>query len=194
MRYDAEQKQRTRARILTEAAKAVRASGPHKVGVAEVMARAGLTHGGFYAHFKSKDALLAATIARMFEAPLETLDALAAERPAREALAGYVRFYLSAAHRDAHDAGCPLPGLVSESPRLSQTGRASFEAGVTALQARLASLMHEAGSSEPEAAARSMLSELLGALSVARAMSDVGKSDAVMAASRQAILARLDPE
>ena len=57
MRYDSEHKERTRARVLKEAAKAIRAEGPHRVGVAAMMAKAGLTHGGFYAHFVSKDDL-----------------------------------------------------------------------------------------------------------------------------------------
>jgi len=67
MRYDAEHKQKTRERVLDEAAKAIRAEGPHRVGVAGIMAKAGLTHGGFYAHFASKDELVLAAIGRMFE-------------------------------------------------------------------------------------------------------------------------------
>ena len=66
MRYDAEHKQRTRERVLKEAAKAIRRDGPHKVSVAAVMAKAGLTHGGFYAHFGSRDELIAEGVAQMF--------------------------------------------------------------------------------------------------------------------------------
>ena len=66
MRYDAEHKSKTRQRVLKEAAKAIRAEGPHQISVASVMAEAGLTHGGFYAHFASKDDLVAAAIDQMF--------------------------------------------------------------------------------------------------------------------------------
>src|SRR5262249_17331392 len=68
MRYDDNHKERTRARVLTEAAAAFRSKGVERVGVAEVMAGAGLTHGGFYAHFKSKDELVAHAVTHMFDA------------------------------------------------------------------------------------------------------------------------------
>ena len=67
MRYDNEHKQKTRAKVLQAAARALRSEGPERVGVAAVMAEAGLTHGGFYAHFKSKDELIAAAIGHMFD-------------------------------------------------------------------------------------------------------------------------------
>ena len=67
MRYDAEHKRKTRLRVLDEAAMAIREEGPHRLGVAGVMARAGLTHGGFYAHFPSKEAFVSEAIAHMFE-------------------------------------------------------------------------------------------------------------------------------
>ena len=67
MRYDAEHKAKTREKVLVEAAKAIRRDGPHNVGVAEVMAKAGLTHGGFYAHFASKNELITEAIGQMFK-------------------------------------------------------------------------------------------------------------------------------
>ena len=67
MRYDAEHKQRTREKVLKAAAKVIRAKGPDRIGVAEVMADVGLTHGGFYAHFESKDDLVSAAIEKMLE-------------------------------------------------------------------------------------------------------------------------------
>src|ERR1700761_1669180 len=66
MRYGPDHKQQTRERVLTEAAKAIRAEGPHQIAVAGVMAKAGLTQGGFYAHFASKDDLVASTVDYMF--------------------------------------------------------------------------------------------------------------------------------
>ncbi len=67
MRYDPGHKNETRDRVLKAAARSMRTDGPHKLGVAAVMAEAGLTHGGFYAHFPSRDALVIATVERLFE-------------------------------------------------------------------------------------------------------------------------------
>jgi AcrR family transcriptional regulator len=117
MRYDAEHKARTRTTLLAEAAKAIRSEGPHKVGVAEIMARAGLTHGGFYAHFESKDALIAAAIATMFKESLVAFErGTSGPGPAR-ALDAYISTYLSERHRDARETGCPLAALAADVPR-----------------------------------------------------------------------------
>ena len=80
MRYDSEHKERTRARVVKEAAKAIRAEGPHRAGVAGIMAKAGLTHGGFYAHFVSKDDLVVAAMSQMFDEASVKFDRLTAGR------------------------------------------------------------------------------------------------------------------
>ena len=100
MRYDADHKEKTRERVLREAAKAIRAEGPHQIAVAGVMAKAGLTHGGFYAHFASKDDLVAATIDQMFAEGAARLTREAKDRPPAEALARLYRL-LSVARRTA---------------------------------------------------------------------------------------------
>ena len=107
MRYDAEHKARTRERVLKEAVKAIRASGPGRLGVAGVMQSAGLTHGGFYAHFESKDDLVMAAVAEMFGGAHGAFERRTEGLQPRDALRDYVRFYLSRAHRDARDGGCP---------------------------------------------------------------------------------------
>jgi len=101
MRYDAEHKQKTREKVLKAAAKAIRADGPHRVGVADVMSKAGLTHGGFYAHFTSKDDLIAAAIEQMFDESRIRMARETEDKPPREALRSYIDFYLSSGHRDA---------------------------------------------------------------------------------------------
>src|ERR1700754_2740159 len=107
MRYGEDHKEQTRARVLQEAAREIRAKGPDGIGVAAIMARAGLTHGGFYAHFKSKDALVAAALDTMFEDMRARFERRASDADPRTALRAYVDFYLSAMHRDARDRGCP---------------------------------------------------------------------------------------
>jgi TetR/AcrR family transcriptional repressor of nem operon len=194
MRYDGEHKAKTRERVLKEAARAIRAQGPHRVGVAEVMAKAGLTHGGFYAHFASKDALIAASIGQMFTEgagrfAMETQGVAPAE-----GLSRYVDFYLSARHRDSRGAGCPLPYLSADIPRLSGEAREAFAAGVEGLRARLAAHLAMIGRPDPEDEAGSMLAELVGALCLARAEPDPARSDAILSRSRAALKTRLGLE
>jgi TetR/AcrR family transcriptional repressor of nem operon len=192
MRYDAEHKAQTRERVLTEAVKAIRADGPHRVGVAGVMAKAGLTHGGFYAHFASKDDLVLAAIEQMFAGARGMFDTRTKDLAPREALQAYVRFYLSRAHRDAREVGCPLPVLSSDLPRMGDPVRERFAEGVARLTGSIADKLAELGRPEPEMLASSALSEMIGALSLARAIADPEQSDAVLLRSINAIFSRLD--
>ena len=127
MRYDAEHKQKTRSKVLEVAAKAIRSDGPDRIGVAGVMAEAGLTHGGFYAHFKSKDELVAAAIEQMFEESRARVAHEMEGHPPAEGLANYIDFYLSKKHRDARGAGCPMAALSSDLPRLPEQTRALLD-------------------------------------------------------------------
>jgi TetR/AcrR family transcriptional regulator, transcriptional repressor for nem operon len=191
MRYDGEHKQRTRDRVLKEAAKAIRANGPHRVGVAEVMARAGLTHGGFYAHFDSKDALIAAAIDTMFASAGERWQRETADRAPAEALDAYVDFYLSMAHRDARGGGCPIAALAADLPRLTPTCRASFAAGVDRLSSRIAEKLEALGREDAQATGRSVVAELVGALSFARIEPEREAAEAMLAQSRRMVKRRL---
>ena len=191
MRYDAEHKQRTRAKVLKEAARAIRNEGPHRVGVAEVMSKAGLTHGGFYAHFNSKDDLVVAAIAQMFDEALAVFAHLTAGKAAAAALAAYVDFYLSPRHRDAQATGCPLPALAADLPRLDRTARAGFTRGAESLTTALARLIADLGQPDPAALASSALAEMVGAVCLARALSDPRRSNDVLKLSRDALKHRL---
>ena len=194
MRYDAEHKQKTHLRVVKVAAKAIRAEGPHRIGVAGVMAQAGLTHGGFYAHFRSKDDLVAAAVGHMFEESRARLLQETQDRAPRAALRAYIDFYLSPAHRDARNKGCPIAALASDLPRLKAPVREQFAAGARRLTQAFAQLLAQVGHADAEAAARSMLAELLGALSLARVEADVERSDAILADSRRALKHRLQLE
>jgi len=190
MRYDSEHKQRTRQKVLKAAAKAIRAQGPHRVGVAAVMGKAGLTHGGFYAHFDSKDALVAAAIGQMFEETRSNWEHLTQGKSPAEALNAYVDFYLSITHRDAVSAGCPIPILAPELRRLSRSARAEFAAGVGRLTERLGEQLERLGVANPQDEATSMLAEMVGALALARAEPDNERSESILNASRQRLKAR----
>jgi TetR/AcrR family transcriptional repressor of nem operon len=167
MRYEPDHKQRTHEKILKAAAKAIRAHGPHRVGVAQVMGKVGLTHGGFYAHFRSKDALIAAAIRQMFDEALDTWAQYTHGKGPAESLHAYVDFYLSPAHRDAVSAGCPIPALAPELRRLTKSCRDAFAGGVSAL------------------------AEMVGALALARAEPNASRSEAILEASKRRIKARI---
>ena len=194
MRYGAEHKQQTRERVLAQAAKAIREDGPHQLGVADVMAKAGLTHGGFYAHFKSRDELVAAAVGQMFidsGAP----KALADEgHTAAEVLNGYLDFYLSARHRDSRITGCPLPYLAADAPRLPEPVRTAFSAGVAGLRGMLGRQLARLGLANASEEAASMLAEMVGALSLARAEPDPTLSDAILDISKRALKRRFKLE
>ena len=191
MRYDAEHKARTRERVLKAAANAIRIEGPSRLGVAGVMQGAGLTHGGFYAHFESRDDLVMAAIAEMFGTARETFQRRTEGLEPREALRTYVRFYLSRAHRDARDSGCPLPVLASDLPRMAEPARACYSEGVARLTGLIQGLLDALGRLDTAALASSALAEMIGALSLSRAVADPGQSDLILARSRAAVLARL---
>ncbi|GAB2784217.1 TetR/AcrR family transcriptional regulator [Dyella kyungheensis] len=194
MRYDAEHKQKTRSKVLEVAAKAIRSDGPDRIGVAGVMAEAGLTHGGFYAHFKSKDELVAAAIEQMFEESRARVAHEMEGHPPAEGLANYIDFYLSKKHRDARGAGCPMAALSSDLPRLPEQTRALFAEGAQHLVESMTEKLAALGFANPQMLARSTVSELVGALSLARAETDAKRSDAILADSRQLLKQRLGLE
>jgi TetR/AcrR family transcriptional repressor of nem operon len=191
MRYDSEHKAKTREKVLVEAARAIRREGPHTVGVAEVMKRAGLTHGGFYAHFASKDDLVAEAIGQMFKESGGRFERETAGRGPAAGLAAYVDFYLSTAHRDSREAGCPLPFLSADAPRLPDASRGRYAEGVAGLTDKIAALLEANGHPDPRAAAGSAVAEMVGALALSRAEPDRERADAILAGSRRAVKQRL---
>lgn len=191
MRYTGEHKQETRRRVLREAARDIRAKGPEGIGVAGIMARAGLTHGGFYAHFKSKDALVAEAIGTMFEDAGTRFDTVTGgkEEP-REALRAYVDFYLSRGHRDARERGCPLPSLSGEIARLDAGTRERFGKGIALLTGRFAEKLERLGATDPAADAGALVAEMVGAVALSRAVADPAQSDAILEGARKSVIGR----
>jgi len=191
MRYAEDHKQTTRAKVLKAASRVIRQNGPDRVAVAGIMAEVGLTHGGFYAHFASKDDLLVQAIGQMFSEARENFAALAEDRPPLEALKSYFDFYLSADHRDRRDSGCPLPALAADLPRLPARSREFYGQGVARLTDLLARRMEAAGCADPVTLATSVLAELVGAVALARAVADPTQSDAILKAARDSIHGRV---
>jgi TetR/AcrR family transcriptional repressor of nem operon len=152
------------------------------------MAKAGLTVGGFYSHFESKEDLVAAAIDQMFTEGRRRKEE--SDRPAAETLAIDIDAYLSAAHRDSREIGCPLSFLAADMPRQSERARERFAAGAASIRGRIARKLSAMGVDDPDAAASSLLSELVGALSLARAEPDPVASDAILERSKAALKGR----
>lgn len=188
MRYSTGHKAETRERVLKEAAKEIRAKGPDNVAVSGIMARAGLTHGGFYAHFPSKDALVKEAIGTMFADARARSDKIDIDGDPRIVLRAYVDFYLSRAHRDGRDRGCPLPTLSGDFARSQPATRERFGKGVEAIAARLAIPLARLGYDDAES--RALLAQLVGGVALARAVGDAALSDKLLADTHSSIVAR----
>ena len=126
MRRTKQAKSETHERIVAAATRRFRAGGIAGVGVADVMGEAGLTHGGFYAHFASKDALVAEACGTGLAQSRERLIRKIQREPVERRLAAFIDLYLSAEHRDHPEAGCVMPTLSGEVARSSQEVRAAF--------------------------------------------------------------------
>jgi TetR/AcrR family transcriptional regulator, transcriptional repressor for nem operon len=192
MRYSETHKAETHKRLLKLAGRALREKGPERLAVAELMGAAGLTHGGFYAHFRSKDALLTEALEWTFEESREKLRHMTEGLPPREALKVYIEHYVSPAHRDKAGAGCPIVALSSHLPRQSRRFRATFDAGVKSLVADLAGWIKAAGIADNESLAAAIVAAMTGAVAVSRAISDKRLSDELLTATRDSIKARLN--
>lgn len=191
MRYDREHKERTRQRILAEAASAIRLQGPDRVGLADIMASLGLTHGGFYAHFRSKDDLVAQAITFMFDETYAWFLGKTEGRPPAEALHSFITAYLSGDHREARGRGCAVASLAGDLPRMPELARARFSEGAERLPAGIARLLQKLERPDPDLLATSVVAEMAGALALARAVSDGRRSDQILEGSRRLIKARL---
>ncbi|HEV7689777.1 MAG TPA: TetR/AcrR family transcriptional regulator [Hyphomonadaceae bacterium] len=184
-RYSSDHKAKTYDAIVAATAQRLRIGGIEGVGVASIMAELGLTHGGFYAHFKSRDALLAAALTRLFDDAVETVGRFEAKYGKEEGLSRYADFYLSPRHRDEMTSGCPIPALAGETRRAAIPVRNAFDAGLERLAERLGKLMPKGG----KKAALALLGEMAGTLSVSRAIGDAKASNEFLAAKRKTVLA-----
>jgi TetR/AcrR family transcriptional repressor of nem operon len=181
MRYDKDHKETTRRRVVETASARFRKDGLDGVGVANLMRDAGLTHGGFYSHFPSKEALIEEAIVSSMEATFANL-CRAAENGGIEE---FIRFYLRPAHRDHPEKGCAAAALGGEIARHSKSTRAAF----TESTRRLISFI-EMRLPKPDAAtARAIFATLMGALQLSRAVSDRDLSEKMLEAGETAALA-----
>lgn len=197
MRYGTEHKANSRQRILQAASQQVRRQGPGKVAVAEVMSAAGLTHGAFYAHFASKEALVAEAVDTMFGDAQRRVGGLAEALAddagdVRAALRDHLASYLSPRHRDEPERGCPLPALSAEMARSNGQARATFVQGLERMTARIDAALARIGRDEPAADARTVVAQMVGAVTLARAVGSGAQSDAILRDNFASLVAKLD--
>ncbi len=180
-----EHKRQTRERIVRTASRAFRAGGVERTGIADLMQQAGLTHGGFYAHFPSKDALVAEACAAGLEESSETLLAVAAKAPPGEELRAIIVNYLSPRHRDAPATGCVVAALAAELSHEPVAVRARFTAALDTYFARLERYLPGIDEHARRDHLRVLFSGMAGALALARAVTDQQESDRILAAARE---------
>lgn len=175
----------SKRRVVTAAARLMREHGPDGVSVAEVMAAAGMTHGGFYSHFPAKDALLAEATESAFAEKLDPIDA-APEGSARlAALLRYLDSYLSTGHVAGLGAGCPIAGLAPELGGASPEVREAMAAGVRRTLETLAAELP--AQSDARAAAIRVLAAAVGTLVLGRAVADPRLAEEIIAAMRRSL-------
>ncbi|MBX9665119.1 TetR/AcrR family transcriptional regulator [Novosphingobium sp.] len=178
----AEQKAATREKILDLAAERLRREGLAGNAVHRLMRDAGLTHGGFYVHFESKEALDIAALERAMESLGNLASKVPADLPRAERRAQMAARYLSRSHRDHPETGCPLAALVSEVPRGGDMFREAYAGAVAgALMGR-----QEVLGPTPPGEDIALLALMMGGLTLARAIPDKDLSDAVLRACRDA--------
>jgi TetR/AcrR family transcriptional repressor of nem operon len=186
MRYPPNHKLTTRRRIVAAASAAFRERGVDGMGVDEIMHRAGLTHGGFYAHFQDKTELVAEACAEAFDAAVVNLRRIArlATPEARARL--LIDSYLSTHHRDNRGSGCLIVAVGADMARLAGAAREGFARGFAVHLERLENALRLApDAAENHDRVTHLMSALVGALLFARATSDVARSDALLASARR---------
>lgn len=180
MRYPAEETAEKHQRILTQAARLFREKGYDGVSVGQIMQATGLTHGPFYNHFASKEALMAESTLHGSEHSRVALDAATASP---EAMRQYVRDYVSAAHRDAPGDGCLLAALAGDA-RKQPAVRPAFTVHLKSIIGKLATHFPWQKKRNRQQEAIVMLSAMVGAVALARAVDDAAFSEEILAAVR----------
>jgi TetR/AcrR family transcriptional repressor of nem operon len=189
MRYSKDHKQATRERILEAAGRRFKRDGIDGAGLATVMSDAGLTNGAFYAHFSSKEDLVANVLAEQLREQRQTLDAEPSDRAGLEA---FVRSYLSPEHRDEFADGCPSAALLDEIARRPTDTRDVFTEEVMGVVDDIASRLNPGDVEAGRADALTVFGLMIGTLQLARTLTDRELSDRILASARETALGLLD--
>jgi TetR/AcrR family transcriptional regulator, transcriptional repressor for nem operon len=190
MRYSKEHKFQTHARIVKRASVKLREKGAHGIGVADLMKEAGLTHGGFYAHFDSRDALVIEAVTHAMDRSTEKWRKLSAETSPDKRLSKIVNSYLGIDHRDNPGHGCAVPTLAAEIARESTKTRRVFAGRMEQLIDMLAEQYQGLPPKAARKQATAALATMMGSLVMARVAGNSELSDEILKAGRDAVLER----
>jgi TetR/AcrR family transcriptional repressor of nem operon len=179
---------KTRERIVKAAGAEFAANGISEAALARVMAAAGLTHGGFYRHFASKDQLVREACGKTFVSLVASLELLVNGKPHEQALPLLVDRYVSRAHRDQPRTGCPLAALGSELARTDKKTRRAAAEGFLLLSRLIAGHLEAVPVRERAERSMAIVSAMVGAVTLARIAPDSRLSDSVLVATRDYIL------
>jgi TetR/AcrR family transcriptional regulator, transcriptional repressor for nem operon len=186
MRYAPDHKEKTRTRILEAAGRVFRRQGYHATGVDKVMEEAGLTAGGFYAHFHSKQELLAETLEHTRDDVRSRSEAGFEDLTGRAWVDAFLARYLGTKHRQETENGCPLVALISEVSRTDGPVKKSFEAAVRELRDRLGANAKE-GPGPLEERALAAVALCVGGLGLARSVQDEALAEQILESCRNQV-------
>src|SRR4051812_31380901 len=188
MRYAKDHKQATRQRILDAAGRRFKQDGIDGAGVAAVMSDAGLTNGAFYAHFASKEDLVANVLADQLRAQRQSFDA---QDPDRAGLEAFIRAYLSPEHRDNCADGCPSAALLDEIARRPAATRQVFTEELLSTADDIAARLDPTDAEADRTNALAILAMMIGTLQLARALTDPALSGQLLARGAETALKML---
>lgn len=187
MRVSRVQAEKNRQTVIDVASRLFREHGFDGIGLKDLMESAGLTQGAFYKQFASKDDLAAQASRRALESSSRRWSAAAEANP-QDPLGAVVGFYLSTGHRAERMDGCPVVALGSDAARQGADVKASFEAGVREYLKMLGSWVGEPGGEEPSGKAMAILSTMVGAVLLSRAVNDEQLSKRFLQAATESVL------
>ena len=190
MRKSREETAQTRQRIVETGAVEFRRNGITGTGLADVMTAVGLTHGGFYRHFDSKEALVKECLTNALDSLRASIETATATRPGRAGVLFAINDYLSAAHRDG-EATCPFVSLGSELARASEEVRNAATAAFLQLTDVIASHLDDLSPAAAKKEALVLLSSMVGAMTMARLVSDKDVSAAILTQMRKTLAGRV---
>lgn len=188
MRYSREHKQETHDRIVRKASVRLREKGAHGIGVADLMKEAGLTHGGFYAHFDSREALVVEAFGYAMDRSMEHWRKITDEVSPEKRLALIAEAYLSAFHRDNPGHGCSIPALGAEIARESPKARKAFAGKLEEMIELLADYIPDVPRKAARKQAIATLATMAGSMLLARIAGSSELSDEALKAGRDSAL------